>query len=62
MPPEIRMPDGMTLEPNVDATKPTGMCGEESKCSQCPSDFLCYMKAKAESEIIRSRPTSEGKE
>lgn len=45
--------------PNPDAVRPTGMCGEESKCAKCPSTFICWMKAKAEQEIIRNRKQQE---
>lgn len=42
-------------EPNPDAQVPTGMCGSPKKCAECPSTFLCFMKAKAEKEIIDAR-------
>ncbi len=37
---------------NVKASSPTGECGSPTKCHGCPSDFLCFMKAKEESELI----------
>lgn len=46
---------GLNQEPNPDAERPTGMCGYTSKCEHCPSDFLCFMKAKAEMAIIETR-------
>ncbi len=33
---------------DLDAPWPSGMCGRKAKCGTCPSDFLCFMKAKAE--------------
>lgn len=45
----------LSEEPNPNATVPTGMCGSPKKCSECPSDFLCYMKAKGEKELIKAR-------
>lgn len=35
-------------DPDPDAPWPSGMCGKQRKCDACPSDFLCFMKAKAE--------------
>jgi hypothetical protein len=45
----------LTETPNPNAERPTGMCGSTSKCDRCPSDFLCYMKARDERDIIRAR-------
>ena len=38
-----------------DAPWPSGMCGKKAKCEACPSDFLCFMKAKAEHEAVEGR-------
>lgn len=46
---------GLTETPNLDAEKPTGMCGEPKVCEGCPSHFLCSSKARAELNAIRSR-------
>lgn len=39
-------------EPQPDATFPSGMCGWRDVCENCPSNFLCYTKAKAEKAAI----------
>lgn len=50
-------PNGELREaPDLSAPWPSGMCGKKRKCDSCPSDFLCFMKAKAENEDIGSRP------
>jgi hypothetical protein len=48
----------LTQTPNAFAAVPTGMCGSPKKCAACPSDFLCYMKAKGENDIIASRESN----
>ena len=50
----------LTEGPNMEATVPTGMCGSPKKCRDCPSDFLCFLKAKKEQEVINAR--REGRE
>lgn len=47
--------DHLTQVPNPNATEPTGMCGSPTKCSECPSTFLCMTKAQAEVPIVRKR-------
>lgn len=37
---------------NPRAVRPSGECGSTSKCRGCLSDFLCFMKAKEEQELI----------
>ena len=51
--------DALTQTPNPDATVPTGMCGSPTKCEHCPSTFLCFMKAKAENDIINAREATD---
>ena len=50
-----KYPNTFTEDPNRNATQPTGMCGSTAKCGRCPSTFLCWVKAKAEKEIIDAR-------
>ena len=49
---------GWRIEADPDATEPTGMCGSPTKCKQCPSDYLCWQKAKDEAELIARRKAS----
>lgn len=46
--------DGYREEPDPDATYPSGMCGEPKVCDHCPSNFLCWVKAKEELKMIRA--------
>jgi hypothetical protein len=48
----------LTKKANPFAAVPTGMCGSAKVCAECPSHFLCAMKAGDEQKIIRSRPDS----
>jgi hypothetical protein len=45
----------LSEEPNPNAEFPSGMCGERKVCEQCPSTFLCWLKASAENKIIKER-------
>lgn len=40
---------------NVKSLAPTGECNSPTKCRGCPSDFLCFMKAKEEKELIERK-------
>ena len=47
--------DALTQTPNKAAITPTGMCGSETVCAECPSHFLCVNKAKEEMAIISKK-------
>lgn len=45
----------LTEAPNVDAVRPTGMCGSSTVCNECPSTFICSIKAGEEKRLIDAR-------
>lgn len=46
---------GWTEDANLDAEFPSGMCGEPKVCEECPSQFICTMKASKEMAAIKAR-------
>lgn len=53
------LPDGWRETADPDATFPSGMCGEPKVCNDCPSNFLCRMKAGMEWATIKGREHTE---